>query len=211
MAAARLLGVPMRRFSSASTGGALTGQVAVVTGAATVSPSPAQPTHPSSTASRALPFTRCWRPGAQGLGLGMAETLARAGASVVIGDVQANVAESAAAKLRDDGLAVTADVLDVSQSASVDAFYEGVVGAHGGIDISVQNAGVGQKVTYTTELPDAEWDRVVGITLTGSFYCCRAAGRVMERQVRPSPTLRALPCPLITRWLWRGGRSAVPS
>ena len=53
------------------------------------------------------------------------------------------------------------------------------------MDISVHNAGVGQKVTYTTELPDAEWDRVVGITLTGSFYCCRAAGRVMERQVRP--------------------------
>ena len=46
------------------------------------------------------------------------------------------------------------------------------------------NAGVGQMVCHTTELSDEEWDRVIGITLTGTFYCCRAAGGIMERQER---------------------------
>ena len=46
----------------------------------------------------------------------------------------------------------------------------------------VNNAGVGQQVTPIVELSDEEWDRVLNATLTGAFYCCRAAGGIMERQ-----------------------------
>ena len=42
--------------------------------------------------------------------------------------------------------------------------------------------GVGQNVAAISQLSDQEWQRVIGITLTGTFYCCRAAARMMEKQ-----------------------------
>jgi NAD(P)-dependent dehydrogenase (short-subunit alcohol dehydrogenase family) len=119
---------------------------------------------------------------AQGLGLGMVERLARDGARVVIGDLQDAKAEAAARELRHQGRAVQAAHLDVSDSGSVQAFFARVLAEHERLDILVNNAGVGQKVTPTVELGDEEWHRVLGITLTGTFYCCRAGGAIMERQ-----------------------------
>ena len=119
---------------------------------------------------------------AQGLGLGIAERLARNGATVVMADLQRGKVEEEAGKLRKQGLAAIPSYLDVSDSASVTAFFDEVVEAHGRLDILVNNAGVGQKVTPVVELDDGEWDRVIRITLTGTFYCCRAAGGIMERQ-----------------------------
>ena len=119
---------------------------------------------------------------AQGLGLGMVEELARRGAQVVIADLQAATAEEQASALTEKGLDVEAAALDIADSASVDACIEGLVEQTGRLDILVNNAGVGQDVTALVELSDEEWNRVIGITLTGTFYCCRAAGRVMEGQ-----------------------------
>ena len=97
------------RSFSTAASAPLAGQVAAVTGAAT------------------------------GLGLGMATKLAQSGATVMIGDVQEDVAKQAAAKLRSEGLDVTAHVLDVSQSSSVDAFFAATVEQHGGLDVSVSH------------------------------------------------------------------------
>ena len=52
----------------------------------------------------------------------------------------------------------------------------------GHIDILVNSAGVGQVVGPIVELTDEEWQRVISITLDGTFYCCRAAAGYMERQ-----------------------------
>lgn len=132
--------------------GSLDGQVALVTGAA------------------------------QGLGLEIAATLARRGARVVLGDVQQAKAESAAATLREQGLAAEALLLNVADSTQVDRAFEQAIKAHKRLDILVNNAGVGQNVAAVVQLSDDEWQRVIGITLTGTFYCCRAAGRIMEKQ-----------------------------
>src|SRR3990172_5895814 len=123
---------------------------------------------------------------AQGLGFGMAEELARLGASVVIADVQEQKARAAAEKLRADGLIADAVVLDITRSADVDRVFESVARDKGRLDIVVNNAGVGQSVTPVVELADDEWDRVLRVTLTGTFYCSRAAGRIMEKQERGS-------------------------
>jgi len=110
---------------------------------------------------------------AQGLGFGIAETLATRGASVVIGDIQLEKAQDAARKLSARALEI-----NIADSASVDKCF----GQLDRLDILVNNAGVGQKVTPVVQLSDAEWQRVINITLTGTFYCCRAAGRIMEKQ-----------------------------
>jgi 3-oxoacyl-[acyl-carrier protein] reductase len=119
---------------------------------------------------------------AQGLGLAIANELARNGATVIIADLQLEKAQTTADQLRGYGLEVQAAYLDITESAGVANFFEQVAGEYGRLDILVNNAGVGQNVTPIVELSDQEWERVLNVTLTGTFYCCRAAGVIMERQ-----------------------------
>jgi NAD(P)-dependent dehydrogenase (short-subunit alcohol dehydrogenase family) len=112
---------------------------------------------------------------AQGLGLGIAQELAQRGARVIIADIQ--TVTGAAQKVAADTVE-----LDVADSTSVDRCFSKIADSFGRLDIVVNNAGVGQTVTPVVDLPDAEWQRVIGITLTGTFNCCRAAGRIMEKQ-----------------------------
>ena len=119
---------------------------------------------------------------AQGLGLGITEQLTREGAAVVIGDVQLEKAQAAANQLTKEGLTVQVAYLDVTDSAGVTAFFDDVVSQHGRLDILVNSAGVAQTVTPTVSLSDQEWKRTLDVTLTGTFYCCRTAGGIMEHQ-----------------------------
>ena len=119
---------------------------------------------------------------AQGLGLGIAETLAERGAHVVIGDLQEDKAGAAAESLRKKKLEADSLHLNIAESASVDRAFAKIADSHDRLDILVNNAGVGQTVAPIAELSDQEWHRVISISLTGTFYCCRAAGRMMEKQ-----------------------------
>lgn len=120
--------------------------------------------------------------GAQGLGLGIVEELAKRGARVTIADLRIEKARKAAEGLKGKGLAVDAAALDVTDSAAVTRCFDQIVEKRGRLDILVNSAGVGQKVTPVVELDDAEWHRVIEVTLTGTFYCCRAAARHMEKR-----------------------------
>jgi 3-oxoacyl-[acyl-carrier protein] reductase len=119
---------------------------------------------------------------AQGLGLGIAEQLARDGAAVTIADLNLEKAEAARAGLLQRGFDVRAAYLDVAESEKVNALFERVSIERGRLDILVNSAGVGQNVAPVVLLADQEWERVLRITLTGTFYCCRGAGKIMERQ-----------------------------
>ncbi len=119
---------------------------------------------------------------AQGLGLGIARQLAAEGASVILADVQEDKARREAAALSEDGRIAESSRLDVTDSSAATAFFQGVRRKHGRLDILVNSAGVGQQVTPIVELSDEEWSRVLQVNLTGTFYCCRAAGAVMEDQ-----------------------------
>ncbi|MBU09429.1 MAG: hypothetical protein CME13_15860 [Gemmatimonadetes bacterium] len=123
---------------------------------------------------------------AQGLGLSIAELLARRGAAVTVADIQQEKATTSASDLRQKGLSVDAARLDVADSEQVNDVFDGVAETSGGLDILVTSAGVAQKVTPVVDLDDDEWRHVLQITLTGAFYCCRAASRIMERQERGS-------------------------
>ena len=119
---------------------------------------------------------------AQGLGLGMVERLGRDGATVIIADLQLEKAKTEAERLRKDGLNIHASQLDITDSVAVEDFFPSLVGEHGRLDILVNNAGTGQDVAAIVEISDQEWNRVLDVTLNGVFYCCRAAGKIMEEQ-----------------------------
>ena len=120
---------------------------------------------------------------AQGLGLGIAEELAREGAAVTIADLQLEKARAEAERLRGLELKVEAARLDITDSRGVSDLFEKVAASEQGrLDVVVNNAGLGQNVAAIVELSDDEWSRVIQVNLTGTFYCCRAAARIMERQ-----------------------------
>jgi 3alpha(or 20beta)-hydroxysteroid dehydrogenase len=80
--------------------------------------------------------------GARGLGAGMAEALARAGAAVVIGDVQEDLGKTTADTLRQAGAAAEFVPLDVTDDASWEQAVAQAIGVLGGLDILVNNAGI---------------------------------------------------------------------
>lgn len=113
---------------------------------------------------------------AQGLGLGIATRLAAEGARVLLADVSESV-HTAAAGIG-TGPQVTARVCNVADSAAVDRLVAAAVAQHGQLDIMVANAGIGGGGAIV-EMTDEAFQRIVAVNLEGSFYCCRAAARVM--------------------------------
>jgi NAD(P)-dependent dehydrogenase (short-subunit alcohol dehydrogenase family) len=117
--------------------------------------------------------------GAQGLGKAIARRLAEAGASVLIGDLQLDLARKAADELsRLYGGRAMAILLDVSDSKSVIAAAEVARMDLGGIDIWVNNAGIYPNVGLL-EMTDELWDRVMEVNLRGVFAGAREAARCM--------------------------------
>jgi 3-oxoacyl-[acyl-carrier protein] reductase len=109
--------------------------------------------------------------GAQGLGLAMATRFAAEGATVAVADVNG---EALAGPLR-------ADVVDVTDSARVNAWIAAVVEDFGRLDVLVNNAGI-IRDNRVEEITDEDWHAVLDVSLTGSFHCARAAFGPMKRQ-----------------------------
>jgi NAD(P)-dependent dehydrogenase (short-subunit alcohol dehydrogenase family) len=109
--------------------------------------------------------------GAKGIGLGCAECLIEAGASVVIADIEAELAQASAEALGERALAIEHDVRD---SESAVALAAKTLEAFGRYDILVNNAGVGPRPTPVQNLSDEEYDRVMNINGRGLFRTTRA-------------------------------------
>src|SRR3984957_10903714 len=116
--------------------------------------------------------------GARGIGRETAETLAVAGARVVLADLDKSTAEGAAAEMRALGLRLTAIVADVADEASVDSMVRATLNQEGRLDILVNNAGIAIR-RPAVDLALGDWDKVLSVNLTGSFLCARAAARPM--------------------------------
>lgn len=117
--------------------------------------------------------------GASGIGLAVAETLARSGAAVAIWDVnpklQQAVAQVAALGVQCIGLNV-----DVSDAAAVAAATTETIQTLGGLDLAVNNAGIGGPSGVSADYPLDGWDKVIAINLTGVFLCQREQLRYMR-------------------------------
>ena len=114
--------------------------------------------------------------GGRGIGYGIAEALARAGATVVIGELVDERGQAAAARLAEQGLRAQAQPLDVSQAASCERLVEQAIAAHGRLDILVNNAGV-FKLHPSETMPEADWRLQIDVLLTGTFLMTQAVAR----------------------------------
>ena len=135
----------------------LTGQVAVVTGAAS------------------------------GLGLAIVEVLAANGARVAMLDIDPAGLERNADALAGAGGAVEAHVVDIADADRLAALVDGVAARHGRLDIAIANAGIsaGPGFHFAPQgglgaIDKARWDRVIAVNLTGTLSTMQAAARHMR-------------------------------
>ncbi len=117
-----------------------------------------------------------------GIGLGMAEGLAQAGADLVIWGSNADKNAAAEAQLKKHGRRVLAQRCDVADEAQVEAKFAEAVKTMDRIDGCFANAGVSQGRAPMAELPTKEWRRVLSVNLDGAFFTLRAAARHMTER-----------------------------
>jgi 3-oxoacyl-[acyl-carrier protein] reductase len=109
-----------------------------------------------------------------GIGGATARRCALEGATVVISDRhERRLQETADAFEEELGTRPLAVPCDVTRQDDVDRMFDAAVEAHGGIDVLVNNAGLGG-MSPIVDMADEEWHRVLDITLTGTFRCVRA-------------------------------------
>jgi len=141
--------------------------------------------------------------GASGIGRAIARRFAAEGARVAVADIDAAGAAGVVREVEGAGGSAMGITTDVAVVANVDALFARVVEAWSGVDILVNNAGIGElspelrsgmeravgeilvgarrSLGVTSQLSDDEWRRMIEVHLFGTFYCTRAALRVMER------------------------------
>ena len=115
---------------------------------------------------------------ARGIGLAIAERLAREGAQVLLADMDADLAEAEGERLRADGLAASAAALDIADPASVAALAGLVRQRFGVLHILVNNAAI-LDATPTAALTVERFEEVVRVDLTGAVACTLALHPLM--------------------------------
>lgn len=120
--------------------------------------------------------------GSRGIGAAIARRFASEGASVVVAANEEAV-HGVAEALRSIGANAAGFVLDVTDKAAVAALYDEAERQFGGVDISVQNAGV-ITIARIEDMTEAEWDKVMDVNTKGVFLCCQEAIARMRKHGR---------------------------
>jgi NAD(P)-dependent dehydrogenase (short-subunit alcohol dehydrogenase family) len=116
--------------------------------------------------------------GGRGMGRVIAATLARAGASVCVADINLPSAEETAAVVTEAGGRAAAIVVDVRRAADRAGMVDRALGTFGRLDLLINNAAVIGDIP-ALELNEVEWDRVLDVNLKGLFFCAQAAAKAM--------------------------------
>lgn len=111
----------------------------------------------------------------RGLGRAMARALAEAGARVAVADIIPEDRAETTRLIESGGGEAMNMPCDVADSKSVRSMVDRVVERWGGIDILVNNAGLAWRKPLLEETEE-NWNRMLGVNLTGPFNCCRAVG-----------------------------------
>ena len=116
--------------------------------------------------------------GGSGIGCVIARRFAEAGARVFICDVDQSCVSTLAGDFPDIG----ATVADVASPNDVDRLFDEAHSYLGGLDVLVNNAGVGGPVGCVENLDVDEWRRTLDVNLTGAFLCTRRAVPILKEQ-----------------------------
>jgi glucose 1-dehydrogenase len=115
---------------------------------------------------------------ANGIGLACARRLAADGAAVALADVNAELGEAAAQRLRDEGARAIFVATDVTQRSAIEALVERAVAEYGRLDIMLNNAGVALTAPVL-EMSDEIFDKVLSTNLRSAFIGTQLAARQM--------------------------------
>ena len=117
-----------------------------------------------------------------GIGKGIAIALAHAGADVVVNFVSnEEVAQQVVEEASRGGSRVYGHQADISDEAQVQAMFKRMIEDFGTIDILVNNAGLQQDAPLEN-MTLKQWNKVIGVNLTGQFLCAREAVREFKRR-----------------------------
>ncbi|HEV2030428.1 MAG TPA: glucose 1-dehydrogenase [Candidatus Dormibacteraeota bacterium] len=114
----------------------------------------------------------------RGMGRAVALGLAAEGANVVVAEVDDAAAKEVVDEIEEAGARGLAVKVDISSVADVRRLFERTLAEFGGVDILINNAGIGiakPLVDYT----EADWDKQLGVNLKGMFFATQEAARVM--------------------------------
>jgi len=114
----------------------------------------------------------------QGIGRAIAERFALNGARVAVCDVD----QESLQELQDGTPSILTGVADVSDTAQVEAFFKMSFEHLTGIDVLINNAGIGGGRAALEDIDYADWNRTMAVNLNGMFYCIRQATPLMKLQ-----------------------------
>ena len=116
--------------------------------------------------------------GASGIGLAIAQKFLREGAQVFICDISAAALDEA---LNENPLLQGA-LANVGDPQSVENFFNAAVASLGGINVLVNNAGIGGPRAAVEDIEYSDWDDCILINLSGMFYCVKQVVPAMKQQ-----------------------------
>jgi NAD(P)-dependent dehydrogenase (short-subunit alcohol dehydrogenase family) len=119
--------------------------------------------------------------GGQGIGAETARQLAKEGAKVALADWNGDTAKAVAAEIQKTGGQAMGVQCDVSKRDAVFAAVDQIAKAWGGVDILINNAGITRDKSALKMEPH-QWDQVLGVNLSGSFYCVQACAPFMKER-----------------------------
>ena len=118
---------------------------------------------------------------AGGLGAAMAEALAKAGGTVLIGDLAQSPAKDLARRMTEDGLKAKAYDLDVTDTVQIKACVDAVIEEFGRIDVLINVAGINRREGIL-DVTESTYDRIMNVNLKGVFLMSQEVGKHMFRQ-----------------------------
>jgi NAD(P)-dependent dehydrogenase (short-subunit alcohol dehydrogenase family) len=122
--------------------------------------------------------------GNRGIGFGMAEAMAQAGADIVIWGRSADLNLEAEGKLTQYGVRVKAQAVDVADEHAVAVSMEEAIAAMGRLDTVIANAGIGGGAPSFAEFPTETYRRVLSVNLDGVFFTLREACKHMVERAK---------------------------
>ena len=117
----------------------------------------------------------------RGLGKGIAKKLAEKGAKVVVTDVILDNAKECVEEIKKEGGEALCLIGNIAKLEDVNNIFQTAIKEYGKVDIVANNAGI-NKDSMLHKMTDEQWDNVIAVNLTGTFYMTREAAKIMREK-----------------------------